>query len=248
MDLQHQVVWVVGASSGIGAAIAREMQARGARVAITARSDSALAEVSGGAMLTAAADVTDITQLDAAAATVRAELGPVDILVITAAEARRMDIRAWDRQSFSEVVNVSLVGASNAIGAVLPEMLSRRAGTIVGFVAPAAYRGYPTEEAYGAAKAGLRNLLESLAVDARSHGVRVTTATAVGVRSPTGRSLPGLPTSIDPDTAARAVCDGLERERSEIAFPGRLAHPLKLVRLAPRALWPIVAGRIARRS
>lgn len=247
MDLQHQVVWVVGASSGIGAAVAREMQARGARVAITARSRAALEEVSGGAMVSAPADVTDPDSLDEAAAAIHSELGSIDILVITAADARPMDIRAWDRRSFAEVVNVSLVGASNAIGAVLPDMLARRAGTIVGFVAPAAYRGYPTEEAYGAAKAGLRNLLEALAVDARGHGVQVTTATAVGVRSSARRSLPGLPAAIDPDTAARAVCDGLERERHEIAFPGRLALPIKLVRLAPRALWPAVAERIARR-
>lgn len=67
------------------------------------------------------------------------------------------------------------------------------------------------------------------------------------MRSFAGRSLPGIPQTIDPDTAARAVCDGLERERGEIAFPGRLATPVKLTRLAPRALWPVLAQRISRR-
>ncbi|WP_018158171.1 SDR family NAD(P)-dependent oxidoreductase [Demetria terragena] len=247
MDLQHQVVWVVGASTGIGAAIAREMQARGARVAITARRRETLDEVSGGAMLAAPADVTDPESLDAAARTVHHELGPVDILVFTAAETRQIDIADWDRQAFADVVNVSLVGASNAIGAVLPSMIERRSGTIVGFIAPAAFRGYPSEEAFGAAKAGLRNLLESLAIDARRYNIKVATATPAGVRSSAGQSLPGLPAAIDPDTAARAVCDGLERERHHIAFPGRLARPMRLVRLAPRAVWPAVAERLSRR-
>lgn len=246
MDLQHQVVWIVGASTGIGAATAREMQARGARVAITARGKEALDEVAGGAMLTAPGDVTDPESLDAAAEVVRTALGPIDILVFTAADTRPMDVRAWDRSAFADVINVSLVGASNAIGAVLPDMVARGTGTIVGFVAPAAFRGFPTEEAYGAAKAGLHNMLEALTIDLRDTGVRVATATAVGVRSSARRSLPGLPSAIDPDTAARAVCDGLERERHDIAFPGRLARPIKLVRLAPRALWPAVAERVAR--
>lgn len=247
MDLQHQVVWVVGASTGIGAALARELQARGAKVAITARSEQRLQEVSGGAMLSLAADVTDPASLDRVAERITAELGPVDILLMTAADPRPMDLTRWDRAAFAEVVNVSLVGASNAIGAVLPDMLRRRAGTIVGFIAPVAYRGFPAQEAYGAAKAGLRNLLEALDVDARPHGIRVTTVSPVGVRSFAGRSLPGIPQTIDPDTAARAVCDGLERERGEIAFPGRLATPVKLTRLAPRALWPVLAQRISRR-
>lgn len=136
MDLQHQVVWVVGASTGIGAALARELQARGAKVAITARSEQRLQEVSGGAMLSLAADVTDPASLDRVAERITAELGPVDILLMTAADPRPMDVTRWDRDAFAEVVNVSLVGASNAIGAVLPDMLRRRAGTIVGFIAP----------------------------------------------------------------------------------------------------------------
>lgn len=249
MDLQHQVVWIVGASKGIGAALAREMQARGAQVAVTARSTDELDRVAGGAMLVAPADVTDPAALDAALDTVTRRLGPPDVLVVTAAEARAMSLDDWDRQAFAQVIDVGLVGASNAIGAVLPAMLARGHGTIAGFIAPAAYRGLPTAEAYGAAKAGLRNLLQGLQAQAGQRGLRVTIIAPASVRTPSAQSLvPHLPMGVDPDTAARAVCDGLERERPEIAFPGRLARPLKLVQVAPRWLWPRLAGRAARRS
>lgn len=246
MDLQHRVVWVVGASDGVGAAVAREMQARGARVAITARRPEALAEVSGGAMLTAPADVTDAAAMMRTAESIRAELGPVEVLVVAAGRADRMDVTDWDTTTFAETVQVNLIGASNAIGAVLPQMLGRGNGWVVGFAAPVAYRGFPTAEAYGAAKAGLLNLLEGLRADGAPHGLRVTTVVPSAVRTGRDRPAPWLPLEVDPDVAARAVCDGLERERIEIAFPSRVAEPLKLMRLAPARLWPALAQRWVR--
>ncbi|YAL82814.1 SDR family NAD(P)-dependent oxidoreductase [Dermacoccaceae bacterium W4C1] len=173
MDLQHKVAWVVGASTGIGAALARELQARGAKVAISARSSTQLDEVSGGAMLAVTADIRDAAALDAAHQRVSAELGAPDIVVIAAADSIPMGIDDWDRAGFAAVVDITLTGASNTIGAVLPTMLSRGSGTILGFVAPAGYR-------------------------------------------------------------------------SRIAFPGRIAEPFRLVRLAPRSLWPALARRLTR--
>ena len=75
MNMNGTLAWVVGASSGIGAAVARELVSRGARVAISARRDGQLAEVSGGRMLVVPADVTDAASMAAAAARVRAEPG-----------------------------------------------------------------------------------------------------------------------------------------------------------------------------
>lgn len=247
MDLQHKVAWVVGASTGIGAALARELQARGAKVAISARSSTQLDEVSGGAMLAVTADIRDAAALDAAHQRVSAELGAPDIVVIAAPDSIPMGIDDWDRAGFAAVVDITLTGASNTIGAVLPTMLSRGSGTILGFVAPAGYRGLPGEEAYGAAKAGVRNLLESLAIDVHDRGLNVVTVAPSGVDTElAGRTSPRLPARVSADTAARAICDGLERDRSRIAFPGRIAEPFRLVRLAPRSLWPALARRLTR--
>jgi len=84
MNLSGKVAWVVGASSGIGAAVARELVARGAGVAISARREEQLADVSGGSMLVVPADVTDAPSLAAAALRVREGLGPIDLVILSA--------------------------------------------------------------------------------------------------------------------------------------------------------------------
>lgn len=247
MDLQHKVVWIVGASSGIGAAVAREMQARGARVAITARRQQALDDVSGGAMLAVPADVTDALAMVDCASIIEERLGPIDITIIAAGEWHAMDILDWSTAEFAHSVQVNLVGTSNVIGAVLPSMLRRGTGTVAGIISAAGYRGFPTVEAYGATKAGILNLLEGLRAQARHHGIHVTTIAPTAVRTPLGSSARlRLPFGVDPDVAGRAICDGLERERVEIAFPSRMALPLKLIRMAPARLWPAVAERLTR--
>lgn len=247
MDLQHKVVWVVGASSGIGAAVAREMQARGAKVSITARRQHELDEVAGGAMLVLPADITDAAAMVDCASTIEHQLGPIDIVLIAAGEWTSMDIADWDTAAFASTVQVNLIGTSNAIGAVLPSMMKRRRGTIAGITSPAGYRGFPTVEAYGATKAGMLNLLEGLRAQAHHHGIHVTTIAPTAVRTRlSNASHLRLPFSIDPDQAGRAICDGLERERVEIAFPSRMALPLKLIRMTPVRVWPALAERLTR--
>ncbi|AKU15841.1 SDR family NAD(P)-dependent oxidoreductase [Luteipulveratus mongoliensis] len=247
MDLQHKVVWVVGASSGIGAAVAREAQARGARVAITARRKPELDDVAGGAMLVLPADVTDDAAMVDCASTIEHRVGPIDVVVIAAGAWNSMDIADWDTQAFADTVQVNLIGTSNAIGAVLPSMLARRTGTIAGITSPAGYRGFPTVEAYGATKAGMLNLLEGLRAQAQPRGLHVTTIAPTAVRTRlSSASRLRLPFSIDADSAGRAICDGLERERLEITFPSRIALPIKLIRMTPVRIWPAVAERLTR--
>jgi len=244
MELSGKVAWVIGGSSGIGAAVARELQSRGARVAISARRPDQLAEVSDGAMLEVAADVTDPASLTAAAARIRDELGPVDLAVLSAGYWKQMTASGWDTESFNQHVQVNLIGMSNCIAAVLPEMLARRRGVIAGVSSVAGYRGLLGSEAYGATKAGQINLLESLRIHVAGDGVRVVTVCPGFVRTDltAGNEFP-MPFIIDADTAGRSICDGLERERAEIVFPVRMAILMKAARLVPVALWSALWSR-----
>jgi NADP-dependent 3-hydroxy acid dehydrogenase YdfG len=246
MDLHEKVAWVVGASSGIGAAVARELQARGAVVAVSARRQSQLEAVAEGRMLVVPADVTDAAGLAAAARQVAAGLGPIDLVVVTAGTWERPSVDHWDADAFRRQVEVNLVGLSNAVAAVLPAMLDRSSGTFAGVASLAGYRGVAGAEAYSAATAGQIALLEALRVQVAERGVRVTTVNPGFVRTPLAGSggFP-MPFAIDPDAAGRAVCDGLERDRLEFAFPLRLALPMKLARLLPARLWPRLFGRPA---
>ena len=246
MELSGKVAWVVGGSSGIGAAVARELQSRGALVAISARRQDQLDEVSGGTMLTVVADVTDADAMKAAAARIRDELGPVDIAVLSAGYWKQMTGNEWDSESFNRHVQVNLIGMSNSIAAVLPEMLARRRGVIAGISSVAGYRGLTGSQAYGATKAGQINLLESLRIQVARAGVRVITVCPGFVRTDlTATNAFPMPFIIEADTAGRAICDGLERERAEIVFPIRMAIVMKAARLVPVALWSALWSRVA---
>ena len=216
MKLTGKVAWVVGGSSGIGAAVARELARRGATVAISARREDRLREVSGGDMLIAPADVTDAASVAAAAARVRDELGPIDLAVLSAGYWTQMNPADWDTAVFDQHIRTNLTGMSNSIGAVLPGMLRRRRGVIAGIASVAGFRGLAGAEAYGATKAAQINLLESLRVHVARTGVHVTTICPGFVRTDLTAGQP-LPHAVP------------HRGR-----PGRPAH-LRRPRARPRA-------------
>jgi hypothetical protein len=149
-----------------------------------------------------------------------------------------MDPADWDTDVFDQHLRVNLTGMSNSIAAVLPGMLQRHRGVIAGIASVAGYRGLAGSEAYGATKAAQINLLESLRVHIARTGVHVTTICPGFVRTDltAGNPFP-MPFIIDADQAARSICDGLERERTEITFPTPMALLMKTARLVPVRVW-----------
>lgn len=246
-SLAGRTVWIMGASSGIGAALAHEAVARGATVAVSARRREELDGVAQGRMSVVPADITDRAGVDEAAAQVRRDVGEIDVVVFAAGYWAQMDATAWDRDLFARHVDVNLLGLNNGIGAVLPRMIQRGSGHIVGVASVAGFRGLAGAEAYGATKAAQILLLESLRAAVSGHGVSVTTVAPGFVRTPlTDRNDFPMPFMIEPDEAARAICDGLERGRPEIVFPLPMALMMKTARVLPTRLWARIAGRAAR--
>ena len=195
-------------------------------------------------MLVLPADVTDAGALAAAAARIRADYGRIDLAVLAAGYWKQMDPGHWDTDLFDRHVQVNLTGMSNAIAAVLPDMLARRGGVIAGISSVAGYRGLAGAEAYGATKAGQINMLESLRVHVAKTGVRVTTVCPGFVRTEltAGNRFP-MPFMIEVDEAARSICDGLVHERTEIIFPVRMAVLMKAARLVPDRVWTAIWKR-----
>lgn len=226
--------WIVGASSGIGAALARELVRRGAQVAISARKAEDLREVAGDDMEVVPLDATDREAVRAAAD----RLADVDVVVWCAGYWEQFDAAAWDADSFERHVQVNLLGLNNVLAAVIPRMVRDRRGHLVGIASVAGYRGLPGAEAYGATKAAQINLLEGLRAALSRHHVRVTTVCPGFVRTPmTDTNEFPMPFIIDADEAATAICDGLEKGRAEIVFPLPMAVTMKLARLVPVRVW-----------
>ena len=128
-------------------------------------------------------DVTDARSLDGAAGRVRRELGGIDLVVYCAGFWKQMDATSWDREVFAQHVEVNLLGLNNLLGAVLPQMVGRGRGQVVGVASVAGYRGFAGAEAYGATKAAQINQMEALRTALRPHGVTVTTVCPGFVRT-----------------------------------------------------------------
>lgn len=240
-------VWVVGASSGIGAALAEELLRRGARVAVSARRRDKLDEVARGRMTVVPADVTDRSGMQQAVAQVEKSLGPLDLVVFTAGFWEQMDAADWDADVFARHVQVNLLGLNNCLAAVLPQMVGRGSGHVVAVASVAGYRGLAGAEAYGATKAAQINLTEALRAGLRRAGVGVTTVCPGFVQTPlTSQNAFPMPFIVEPEVAARAICDGLERGRHEIVFPLPMAVLMKAARLVPVRAWTRLSARAAR--
>ena len=237
MRLAGTVAWVTGASAGIGEALVHELCRRGAAVAATARRAEALEAIAAaapGTVLPVPADVTDLAATRAAAERVHDELGPIALAVLNAGLWEQVDVRAFDSAVVRRHLDTNVMGMVHGVEAVLPDMRRRRAGTIAGMASVAGYRGLPQSEAYGASKAAQINLLESLRIDLRSSGVGVVTICPGFVRTGlTGRNSFPMPFMLEPDDAARQICDGLERGKAEIVFPLPMMLAMKAVRLVP---------------
>lgn len=240
MRFPANVAIITGASSGIGAELARQLAARGVAVGLTARRAerlNALAESirrEGGRASAEPADSADRAATHAAIRRLREALGPIDLLIANAGVGVGISAVGFSAEAFEGMVRVNLLGAAYAIEAVLPEMLRRSSGQIVGVSSLAAYRGLPGSSGYCATKAGLSSLLEGLRPELRRKGIAVTTAHPGFVRTPMIEdSGDPQPFRWEVDRAARAILRGVAARRREVNFPWPMVAMLALVRHLP---------------
>lgn len=244
---------VTGASSGLGASMARELAARGARVGLTARRLGLLDEVaasireSGGIAEVEPADAADAEGTREAISRLEARLGPVDLLIANAGMGLETPAIGFSADAVEMLLKVNVVGAAAAIEAVLPGMLGRGRGHLVGISSLASFRGLPGSGGYGASKAALSTLLESLRPDLRARGVRVTIVRPGFVHTPMTEHAPHpRPWLLDADHAARIILDGVSRGRRRVDFPWPMVTLLRLVRALPGPVYDRLASRLLR--
>ena len=229
-------VWVIGASTGIGAAVARMLLARGARVALSARSADKLREVAG-ANVNALVEPLDFTQTAAVAAAwerIRAAWGGVDLVLIVA--GTHEEIRAWELTEGKSraLLEVNLHGVVNTTAAVVPGLLAQGRGALGIVSSVAGYRGLPKALVYGASKAALINFGEALYLDLHPKGLGVYLINPGFVRTPlTDRNAFRMPHLITAEQAADEIVAGLAAGDFEIHFPRAFTRQLKLMRLLP---------------
>ena len=233
-------VWLVGASAGIGAAVARELAKRGTRLALSARSADKLQALEIADALILPCDATEAASLAAARERLLAQWGGVDLVVYLAGDYVPMRAEDFDLAKAEQVITVNFNGGLRLAATVLPDL---PAGGGIAFVASVAgYRGLPRALCYGPGKAALIHFAECLHLDlaARGIGVWVVNPGFVQTRL-TARNDFAMPALLTPEEAAIATVDGFASGDFEIHFPKRFTRVLKLLSLLPyRWYFPLI--------
>lgn len=247
-DWRGQRVWLVGASSGIGAATASALHDLGAQVLVSARKAEPLqafaAAHPGKHGNAAQAWPLDVTDAGAVAGTAQAILaqGPLDMVLYCAGHYNEMRATNMDLHDLRQHLAINYTGALHVLHAVLPAMTARGSGHVSLISSVAGFRGLPKSLAYGPTKAALTNLAETLYLDLQPQGLGVSVVHPGFVQTPlTAQNQFTMPALITPDQAAQAMIEGWRRGEFDIHYPKRFTHWMKLLRLLPyRAYFPAV--------
>lgn len=238
------VVWITGASSGIGRATALAHARRGWTIAATARREPELLSLAqeagavGGRLIAHPGDVTDKDRMAQIASAIETAHGPIARLVLNAGAYIPVRAAAFETRAYKHSFDLNVMGVVNGLAAVLPAMMARRGGQIAITASVAGYGGLPSASAYGATKAALINLAAGLKFDLDNAGVliQVVCPGFVKTQATEGNAFP-MPFLMDVSDASERLVAGLETPRFEIAFPKRFAYLLKVLNCLPYRLY-----------
>ena len=241
-DWRGKRVWLVGASSGIGHALAAALHALGAGVVVSARNKAMLDQFAQGHPGAAALEL-DVTDAEAVKQAVNKVMvaGPLDCLVYCAGYYKAVHAQQINLPEMLRHNSVNFVGALNVLDGVLPHLLAQGNDlkpahiSLMGSVA--GYRGLPNSLAYGPTKAALINLTETLYLDLRDKGIGVSLINPGFVDTPlTQQNQFSMPALITPAQAAQHILQGWARGSFEMHFPKRFTYLMKLLELLPYSL------------
>ncbi len=233
-DWAGRRVWLVGASTGIGAALAYELVRRGARLALSGRDCGKLQALGIDGALLLTCDATDTASLDAARKSLLAAWGGVDLVVYLAGDYVPMGAENFDLARAEKLLAVNFNGGMHLVATVLDDL---KPGGGIAFVASVAgYRGLPRALGYGPGKAALIHFAEILHLDLAPKGIGIWVINPGFVATPlTAQNEFAMPALLTPEQAAIATVNGLAKGNFEIHFPRRFTLWLKLLAHLPYA-------------
>jgi NADP-dependent 3-hydroxy acid dehydrogenase YdfG len=250
MFWKNKIVFLTGASSGIGEALALAIAKQGATICLLARRKELLedlaarCEAAGGTARVFAADVTDPAAVQAAADALRVEFGHIDIMIANAGiGGNNAETRALQPDAVKKVIDINLMGAVHSIAAVLPQMIERGEGQLVAISSLAGVRGLPKSAAYSASKAGMTALFESVRLDTIGKVIDVTIIQPGFIETPlTSGRANKMPFLMKLDDAIPHFLRAIEKRKKFSAFPWQLATVVKLGKIFPAWLYDRIAG------
>lgn len=244
----HKTIWITGASSGIGAALARALAAiPNTQLILSGRNVDRLqalqATFSSTVCLILPFDITSRSANHTAVERIKMEVGKLDIAIFNAGASEPVQLAQFDSMVFERMMAVNYYSLVYAIEAALPLLQASTAPHLVGMSSLASYAGMPGAQAYCAAKAAARSFLQGLRCEV---DFPVTTLCPGFVNTPlTQKNTFPMPFLMPAEKAATIILKGIAKQKQELHFPLKLSLPLKLVTSLPNALLTTLVRRFA---
>jgi NADP-dependent 3-hydroxy acid dehydrogenase YdfG len=240
---QGKRYWLVGASEGLGRALAHNLSRAGAEVIVSARTAdrlaSLVAELPGKASYVAV-DVSDRKAVEAAAR----QIGHIDGMVYLAGVYWPMKAQDWDNEKAEMMAEINYLGASRAVGAVIGPMVGRGEGHIVLTGSLSGFRGLPGAIGYGASKAGIMHLAESMQADLRGSGIAVQLVNPGFIETRlTEKNDFRMPFIMQADAAAQVMFEHMNDTAFKKSFPTLFSWLFRLSQFLPDWAYYGIFGR-----
>lgn len=246
-------VFITGASSGIGAALARHYANADSILGLVARRADALDELAAslpGRIERYVADVADTDAMGRAAAAFIAQFDAPDIVIANAGiSVGTLGAESADLPVLERILRTNVVGLAATLQPFIPRMCERRAGTLVGIASVAGFRGLPGSGAYSASKAAAITWLESLRTELYGSGVGVVTICPGYIATPmTAHNQYPMPFMLPADEAARRMARAIEAQRSFVVTPWQMGCVGYALRRLPRWAYDRIAARMPHKA
>jgi len=248
MSFQNKTIWIIGASSGIGYALARELHAQGAQLILSARREEkleALNQELGGGHYVCPLDVGEHAILAQKMNDIHERFECLDSVLFLPAIYTPHDGQKKNIETIHEMLRVNLGGAYNVVDVVQDVFIAQGRGQIILCGSVAGYRGLPSGQPYCAAKAAIISYAESLKVDLEDNNIDVKVINPGFVRTPlTDKNEFKMPMMVEPEQAAKAIAKDMQSRKFEIHFPKRFTYIMKVIHLLPAPLYFMLMRRI----
>ena len=248
MNLKNKTIWIIGASSGIGYALAKELHVQGARLILSARREEkleALNQELGGDHYVCPLDVAEHATLVQAMNDIQARFEHLDSVLFLPAIYTPHDGQKKYIETIHKMLHVNLGGAFNVVDVVQDVFIAQGSGQIILCGSVAGYRGLPSGQPYCAAKAAIISYAESLKIDLEGDNIDVKVINPGFVRTPlTDKNKFQMPMIIEPEQAAKAIAKDMQTSKFEIHFPKRFTFIMKAIHLLPAPLYFMLMRRI----
>ncbi|WP_417433628.1 SDR family NAD(P)-dependent oxidoreductase [Kiloniella sp.] len=230
-------IWILGASSGIGLALARELSDAGAILALSSRRRPELNDINealGGQHLVVPCDASIPASIEEASDRIEQSFPRIDSAIYMAGYYNPTKFEDIELEELRKTIDINLTGAFVFAHHVLKILRKQKAGQIVLCASVAGFRGLPNGQPYSATKAGMINMAESLRIENKNPAIDIKVINPGFVRTPmTDKNPFKMPMIIEPEDAAKAIAPGLQGNAFEIHFPKKFTYFLKLVRILP---------------